>query len=724
MKYKYRIQNLDCANCAREVEEFLTKDGRMDNVIVNFNTGKLSFEAKTEIQTYELNQLVQKVEPEAVVSEIATESASSKYSDEKCKGEKYTGEKCASENYADGNSINGKYADEKVEASEGETKSRLNQQGLLLALGLIIGGVAYFLPFPELVKILGYVIAYGLLLYQTGRKAIKTLIKSHSVNEDTLITISGVGALMIGEILEGMMVITLYTIGKMLETKALNNSRSSIKSLINIKQPFAQRKQGEKLERVRVEEVRPNDRLIIKKGERVPVDGELISDKAELDLATLTGESDEVKVRAGEKVLSGAINLGETFEMRATTNYENSTVAKILELLEDATDRKAKTETVVAKISKFYTPVILVLSILVSVILPIAFRVPVMESVYRGLTFLVIACPCAIAISVPLSYFTGVGTASKHGILVKGSNYFDNLSNAKKIIFDKTGTLTDGSFAVSEIKIADKKYTEAEVIEILAQGEALSTHPIAQSILKLYPGKLEPQRVKHFQEKAGEGISYSLNGKEVKVGNKLICPCQEDAVLHLNIDGKHVASITINDGIKTGAEVAVVELKQMKMTAYMFTGDKNSVARVVAKKIGISQVRAEMLPTDKFRAYEKVSEDGAMTIFVGDGINDAPVLKRADIGIAMGGVGSESAIEAADVVIMNDDLRKIPQVMRISRYTRQIIYQNLVFAIGVKIIILVLSVLGLANMWWAVFADTGVTLLAILNTLRIMYRFR
>lgn len=688
MKYKYRINNLDCANCAREVEEYLTKDTRLKNVIVNFNTAKLSFETSNELMLDELNALVQKVEPEATVSELNEEIGKSE------------------------------------SAKRAENSLSLRRQILFLVLGLIIGAVAYSSSWPGLVKVICYILSYGLLLYQTGVNAGRALIKSHTLNENTLITISCVGALMIGEVLEGMMVIALYTIGKILEAKALNNSRRSIETLLDIKQPFAQRKTGNKLEKVQVEEIEPGDILVVRKGERVPVDGEVVSGETSLDMSALTGESEKVKVNTGEKILSGVINLGGVIEMRATASYADSTVAKILELLEEATDRKAKTETVVARISKVYTPVILILAILVSVVLPVMFRVPVAESVYRGLTFLVISCPCAIAISVPLSYFTGIGVASRHGILIKGSNYLDNLSSAKNIIFDKTGTLTDGSFAVSEIKISDAKYSEKEVIEILAQGEALSNHPIAQSILKLYGGKVDTRKMKNFREIAGEGISYTLGKDKIVVGNKLLCPCKEDAVLHLNINGKHVASITVNDGVKTGAETTIAGLKKLGLTSYMFTGDKNSIAQAVAKKIGINHVRAEMLPTDKFRAYEKVVEKHGMTIFVGDGINDAPVLKRADIGIAMGGVGSESAIEAADVVIMNDDLRKVPQVMQISHYTKRIIYQNLIFAISVKVVILGLSVFGLANMWWAVFADTGVTLLAILNTLRIMGRSR
>lgn len=689
MKYKYKINNLDCANCARAVEEHLAKDARLENVVVNFNTAKLSFDAENELMLDELNALVQEVEPEALVS-----------------------------------TLDGEREREAKGTSTEESGDNLRGQILLLVLGLAIGILAYFLPLPAFGKVGCYVLSYGLLLYQTGIRAGKALIKSHSLNENVLITISCIGALIIGEVLEGMMVIALYTIGKILEAKALNNSRRSIEVLLDIKQPFAQRKNGGKLEKISVEEIEPGDVLIVRKGERVPVDGEIVDGETSLDMSALAGESEQVKVKTGEKVWSGAINLGGVVEMRAVTDYADSTVAKILELLDEATDRKAKTETVVAKISKFYTPAILALAILVSVILPVVFRVPVIDSVYRGLTFLVISCPCAIAISVPLSYFTGIGAASKHGILIKGSNYLDALGGARNIIFDKTGTLTDGSFAVSEIKIADAKYSEAEVIEILAQGEALSNHPIAQSILKLYDGKIDTRKVSNFQEIAGEGISYTIGKDKIVVGNKLLCPCKEDAVLHLNINGEHVASITVNDGVKTGTETTIAELKKLGLTSYMFTGDKNSIAQVVAKKIGIDHVKAEMLPTDKFRAYEKVAEKNGMTIFVGDGINDAPVLKRADIGIAMGGVGSESAIEAADVVIMNDDLRKVPQVMQISHYTKQVIYQNLVFAIGVKIVILVLSVLGLANMWWAVFADTGVTLLAILNTLRIMWRFR
>ena len=398
-------------------------------------------------------------------------------------------------------------------------------------------------------------------------------------------------------------------------------------------------------------------------------------------------------------------------------------MSKILELLEDATDKKTKTETIVSKISKIYTPIVIILALLIVICLPIIFNIPMLEAIHRGLTFLVISCPCAIAISVPLSYFTGIGVASKKGILIKGSNYLDALDNTKNIVFDKTGTLTNGAFTVTNIEIFDKDYTENQVIDILIKGESFSNHPIAKSIMNLKNEKVNNDDVKKYQEIEGKGITFELNDKKISIGNKLICNCEEDAILHLNIDGKHIASVFINDGIKNDAKETIEELKKQKIKTFMFTGDKKETALNIGKKLNIDEIKYEMLPTDKFEEFEKVSSKNELTIFVGDGINDAPVLKRADIGISMGGVGTDSAIEASDIVLMSDDLKKIPVAIQISKYTKNIIRQNLVFSISMKIIILLLSVLGFANMWLAVFADTGLTLLTILNTLRIMKRF-
>lgn len=677
-KYKYNINNLDCANCAREIEEMLNDNTNFNNAVVNFSTCKISYESDKDYTIEELNTLIKSIEPDAYITlnEEVEESASKEY--------------------------------------------HLS----ILIIALVIGFLGYFLPLPKIVKIILYVISYSLLLYKTSINAIKLLKKGSGINENALITISCIGALLIGEVLEGMMVITLYTIGKILEEKAINNSRKSIKDLLDIKEPFAYLVDGKKIVEIPVEEVKKDDVLVVKKGEKVPVDGVIIKGSSSLDTSALTGESELVRVNVSDEVLSGSINLGDVLEIRATNTFSNSTVAKILDLLESATDKKTKTENMVTKFSKVYTPIIIGLAILITIILPLIFKVPFKTSLYRALTFLVISCPCAIAISVPLSYFTGIGTASKKGILVKGSNYLDNLSNTTSIIFDKTGTLTNGAFNVERIEVLDDKYSKEEIIDILTKGESLSNHPIAKSILKLKNGIIDNSDVLDYKEIEGNGISFKLNKKNVLIGNSKLCGCDIDTDLHLSINGKHVASVVINDGIKENAKETISKLKNSNIKTYMFTGDKKAVALNIGKKLGLDEIKYEMLPQDKFEAFEKVSDNSEVTIFVGDGINDAPVLRRADIGISMGGVGSDSAIEASDIVLMSDELSRIPLAINISKYTKRIIKENLIFAMSVKVVILLLSVFGYANMWLAVFADTGVTLLTILNTLRIMNKFK
>lgn len=677
-RYKYNINNLDCANCAREIEEMLNNNTNFNNAVVNFSTCKISYESDKDYTLEELNTLIKSVEPDAYITlnEEVEESTSKEY-----------------------------YLS-------------------ILIIALVVGLLGYFLPLHKIVKIILYLISYSLLLYKTSINAINLLKKGSGINENALITVSCIGALLIGEVLEGMMVITLYTIGKILEEKAINNSRKSIKDLLDIKEPFAYLVDGKKIVKIPVEEVKKNDVLVVKKGEKVPVDGVTIKGSSSLDTSALTGESELVSVNVSDEVLSGSINMGDVLEIKATNTFSNSTVAKILDLLESATDKKTKTENMVTKFSKVYTPIIIGLAILITIILPLIFKVPFKTSLYRALTFLVISCPCAIAISVPLSYFTGIGTASKKGILVKGSNYLDNLSNTTSIIFDKTGTLTNGTFNVEKIEVLDDKYSKEEIIDILIKGESLSNHPIAKSILKLKKGKIDNSDVLDYKEIEGNGISFKLNKKNVLIGNSKLCGCDIDTDLHLSINGKHVASVVINDGIKENAKETISKLKNSNIKTYMFTGDKKAVALNIGKKLGLDEIKYEMLPQDKFEAFEKVSDNSEVTIFVGDGINDAPVLRRADIGISMGGVGSDSAIEASDIVLMSDELSRIPLAINISKYTKRIIKENLIFAMSVKVVILLLSVFGYANMWLAVFADTGVTLLTILNTLRIMNKFK
>lgn len=676
-KYKYNINNLDCANCARKVEESLNENKDFKNVIVNFNTKKLIYGSDKEFTLPELNKLVKEVEPDAFIT------------------------------------------DEEVNIKKEYHFS-------ILVIAVIIGLIGYFVKMPTYLKWILYVISYSMLLYRCIINSLKLLIKSKTINENLLITVSCLGALSLGNVLEGIMVITLYTIGKILEEKAINNSRNSIKDLMDLTDKTVNIKVGKEVKNILVEDVKVGDILLVKKGEKIGVDGIIKSGASSIDSSALTGESEPVFIKEGDKVLSGSINLGDIILVEATSTFEYSTVSKILEMLESATDKKTKTETIVSKGSKIYTPVVLVLSILVMLVLPL-FGVSVSSSIYRGLTFLVISCPCAIAISVPLSYFTGIGVCSKNGILVKGSNYLDSLSSAKNIIFDKTGTLTNGTFKVTNIDIKDEnltdEYNKDDIMEILLMGESLSNHPIAKSIMSISNRNVDNSKIKNFKEISGKGITFQLDDKQVSIGNNKMDECKEIASIHMHINKKHVASIFIKDGIKKNTSTVIKSLQKNDIKTYMFTGDKKDIALEIGEILGIDEIKYEMLPTDKFKAYEKVEESGP-TIFVGDGINDAPVLKRSSVGISMGGVGSDQAIEASDIVIVNDDLNKIPLGINISKYTKHIIKENLIFAIGVKVVILVLSVVGLASMWLAVFADTGVTLLTILNTLRIIKKFK
>ena len=674
MRYSYNIAGLDCADCARKLSEELNKNPKLRDVKVNFGTSRITFFSDDNISVSEINKLIKKVEPSSYVT------------------------------------------------SSDDVHKEYHVSILVIALLFAVLGIYFDLPSVFKFVLIG--ISYVFLLYRPFVNAVLMLVRSHSINENALICISCIGAVCISQVMEGVMVVFLYTLGKILEEKAINNTRGSVKDLLEIKQDYANVKIGDSIKKIDALDVKVGDILVVKKGEKIPVDGILHDGSAKLDMSSLTGESHLYEVSKGDKVLSGSVNQGDVLLVCATEIYENSIVARILDLTMNAGDKKAKTETFVTKFSKVYTPIVLVLAILTTFLLPV-FGVSFDDALYRGLTFLVIACPCAIAISVPLSYFTGIGALSKKGILVKGSNYLDNLNHLKRIIFDKTGTLTTGSFEVSDIEILNSNYDKNELIKIIAHGEALSDHPIAKSILNIYDGEIDTSKIKNFKEISGKGISYKFLGKNVKVGTNKICKdCKIDTSLHVNIDGVHVASVILSDGIKSSAFEVISNLRKLGIKTLMFTGDHKNSALDVFEKLKLDDVKYEMLPEDKFNEYEKVSSDGELTAFVGDGINDAPVLKRSDIGISMGSLGAPAAIESSDVVVMGDDLTKIVTGIDISKYTNYIIKQNLVFAIGVKVIILILSVFGLTTMWFAVFADTGVTLITILNTLRIRNKFK
>lgn len=675
-KYKYRLNNLDCANCANKIEERLKKENNLSDVVVNFSSLTLSFMSNDDIKIEDISNIATKIEPEVVVTKI----------DEEAK----------------------------------ETKKNYNL--IRLIFGIIIALLGLYVNFNnEIINKILIIASYVILLYRTFKVAVKMLIKSHTINENALITISAIGAYFVDKQMEGLMVIILYEIGKILEEKAVNNSRNSIKDLMNIKQDFANKVVGDKTKVINVEDVKINDILIIKKGEKIPVDGIVIEGETKLNLFSLTGESDLVNKKENDEVLSGSINEEKVIKIKATKLFNDSTVSKILSLIEDATDKKSKTETFVAKMAKYYTPIVLIISVITFICFILFTDLTTYESIYRALVFLVISCPCAIAISVPLSYFTGIGVSSKNGILVKGSNYLDLLSRVNKIVFDKTGTLTSGAFKVTSFNLLDSSYSEDYILKLYVLGENLSNHPIAKSIMN-YVNIDVNEKVKNHKEIEGLGVSYTYDDKKIKIGNNKMFDIKDDGSLniYLSIDNKIVSSLTINDGIKEGVENTLNELSKKGIETYMFTGDSKENALSISEKLNIDKVYYELLPTEKYEKLEELLNDKDIVAFIGDGINDAPSLKRADIGISMGSIGSSSAIEASDIVIMDDDISKINKAISISNKVKRIIKENLVFSIGVKILILVLSAIGIANMWQAVFADVGVTIISILNTLRIM----
>ena len=626
--------------------------------------------------------------------------------------------------------VNSKNKDLKNEKVQKENRKKLWLHILRLVIGAIVAGVGLYVPMPQIASTIFIVLGYAILLFKTAKNAVKLLFKSKTINENLLITISCIGAYLVGKSSEGLMVIILYEIGKILEEKAINKTRKSISDLMDIKPEYANLKKGDEIEIVEPSEVKVGDIVVAKQGEKIPLDGVVVKGTASLNTASLTGESKPQDVDENDIVLSGSIVLEGLLEIKVTEKYENSTVSKILELVENATDKKAKTETFVNKAAKIYTPIVIGIAILVGIFLPLISNVTYggeNGSIYRALIFLVISCPCAIAISVPLCYFSGIGKSSKEGILIKGSDYLDELKDVKEIVFDKTGTLTKGQFGISKIEVYSDKYVENDVLKYVVWGESYSNHPIAKSIVR-NAKNVETKKVENYEEITGKGIKYNIDGKTVLAGNSSLVGKEDEVAestkIYLKIDDELVGAILLKDEAKHGTKEAIQALNSREIVTKMFTGDNKKAAKQIAEELGISEFKAEMLPDQKYSELEKELEKykgtNGKVAFVGDGINDSPVLARADVGISMGGVGSGSAIEASDIVVMTDSIDRIDCAIDISKKTSKIIKQNLIFSIGVKIVVLILSVFGVANMWEAVFADVGATLITVLNSLRIL----
>lgn len=685
-KYEFILKDLDCAACANEIQEKLAKNPGLHNVNINFAKLKLTYETDT-VSVEEVRKAVKEQEPEVEM-----------------------------------------ISNEKMKEIENKNESKMGAQIARLLIGIIIASIGLYAKLPDAVSTIFIILGYVILLYRTAKNAFKMLFASKKINENFLITISCVGAYLVGEHMEGLMVIILYEIGKILEEKSISKSRKSIKDLMDIKPEYANLKTENDIKQVSPEEVKIGDIILVKEGEKVPLDGIVTKGTADLNTASLTGESKLTQVSENKNVLSGSIVVDGMIEVKVTEEYKNSTVSRILDLVENATDKKAKTETFVNKASSIYTPIVIGLAAVVAIFLPLFTEIPYTGnngSIYRALIFLVISCPCSIAISVPLSYFSGIGKSSKEGILIKGSDYIDAIKDIKEIVFDKTGTLTKGEFEITKIDTFEN-YSEQEVLKYAAMGEKYSNHPIAKSIMKA--NKEEIAEVQDFKEIAGKGLSYQYNEEKVLVGNSVLVDAndtnEEGATkIYVKINDKLAGIIYLGDTVKDGVVETIKELKALGIKTNMFTGDNKQIAEKTGKEIGIENIKSEMLPQDKYNAFEEIinkKDEKSKVAFVGDGINDSPVLARADVGISMGGVGSESAIEASDVVIMTDNVSKILDAIKISKKTCGIIRQNLVFAITVKVLILFLSTIGLSGMWQAVFADVGVTILTIFNTLRIL----
>ncbi len=604
-----------------------------------------------------------------------------------------------------------------------------------LLFRIIVAAVLFaagsLLPLGPTVEMGVFLVCYAVIGWDIVWKAVTNILHGQVFDENFLMTIATIGALILGEHSEGVAVMLFYQVGEWFQSYAVSKSRKSIASLMDIRPDYANVERNGKLEQVDPDEVNIGDTIVVKPGERVPLDGKIIKGTSALDTSALTGESMPRDVEPGMEVISGCINQTGILTIQTTKKYGESTVAKILDLVENASDKKGKTENFISRFARYYTPIVVFAAIALAILPPLVTGQPFSVWIYRALTFLVISCPCALVISIPLSFFGGIGGASKIGVLVKGSNYLESLAHTEVVVFDKTGTLTKGSFAVSQIKAIDMK--EEQLLELAAYAEDYSNHPISQSIQKAYGKKIDNRRISDVQEIAGHGVRAVIDGKTVLAGNaKLmnrenIAYTPSDAigtVIYLACNGKYAGYIVIEDEVKADAPAAIRALKEVGVRkTVMLTGDADAVGKKVAQKLGLDQAYTELLPADKVDRVEAIlkqtSEKGKL-VFVGDGINDAPVLARADVGIAMGGLGSDAAIEAADVVLMTDEPSKISAVVRIARKTIRIANENIVFALGVKLLVLILGATGYANMWAAVFADVGVSVIAILNAIRAM----
>ena len=609
----------------------------------------------------------------------------------------------------------------------------MKKKGIKIIIALILFCIALIVKFNnEWINNIIYIISYIIVGFEIVKKAVRNIFRGKVFDENFLMTVATIGAFCIGEFPEAVAVMLFYQIGELFQDYAVDKSRKSISNLMDIRPDYANIERDGKIQKVDPEDVKIGEIIIVKPGEKIPLDGCVIEGKSSLDTKALTGESLPREISEGEEVLSGCINLNGLIKVEVTKEFGESTVSKILDLVENASSKKSKSEHFITKFAAYYTPIVVIIAVILAIVPPLVIENAVFSDwLYRALSFLVVSCPCALVISIPLSFFGGIGGASKMGVLIKGSNYLEALANTEIVVFDKTGTLTEGVFEVQKVKAID--ISVEELLKLTAYAENYSNHPISLSVKKAYNKEIDEKQIVKTQELSGLGIVATIGNKEILVGNEKLMKekqinfekCYDiGTILYVAIDKKYAGYILISDRIKEDSVKAISNLKKnnVKQTV-MLTGDRKDVGERVAKQLGIDKVYTELLPDGKVEKVEELlkekSEKGKLA-FVGDGINDAPVLAISDIGIAMGGLGSDAAIEAADVVLMTDEPSKIVNAIKLSKKTMRIVKENIIFAILVKVIVLILSALGISTMWEAVFADVGVSILAIINALRVL----
>ncbi len=727
-KKEFILEGLGCASCAAKMERGLNKLNGVSNASINFVTTTLSLEIdedKINEYTTAISEVVTSIESDVIVKEKINTKLNKKRSHEHSHEHDHDHQHNHDHHHNHGHSHDHSHEHGNLLESKGDLIK------FILGVGIFAFASIFKLSFKyELtLHLISYILIGGEVLLQ----ALKNIGKGQVFDENFLMSIATVGAFAIGEFPEGVAVMLFYQVGEFFQDVAVNKSRKSIEDLMDIRPDSANLKVGDKVIVVSPEEVNIGDIIIVKPGEKIPLDGNIIEGTSTLDTSALTGESLPREVEKGDAVLGGFINKNGLLNIEVTKEFGESTVAKILDLVQNASGKKAPTENFITKFAMYYTPAVVIIAAALALIPPLVISGATFSQwVYRALVFLVVSCPCALVVSIPLGFFGGIGGASKNGILVKGGNYLEALNNVEAVVFDKTGTLTKGVFKVTEI-VPEENISKELLLEYAAFVESYSNHPIATSILKAYGKEINKEKIESYDELSGYGIKIKLEGKEIIAGNYKLMDKEEisysntsslGTIVHLAIDGKYAGYINISDEIKEDSKEAIKGLKDIGIKKIvMLTGDNKTVADKIGKDLGLDIIYSELLPHEKVEKLEMIDSQKSSKgkiIFVGDGINDAPVLARADIGIAMGGVGSDAAIEAADVVIMTDEPSKIVTAIKIAKRTKTIVMQNIVFALGVKGVILLLGAFGIATMWEAVFGDVGVALIAVLNSMRVM----